>query len=549
MTKKIFLTGLVVSCTVLALSIGLIFGILTDVFERELTDELAIEAHLIASAAEEYGESYLRSLSAKDRRITYIAKDGSVIFDTAADSETMTNHADRQEVREALIKGEGSAVRRSDTFLTKTIYYSVRLSDCSVIRISADQNTIAATLRALAIPIVIVFFAAVLFSAVLSFFVSRSIIKPINELDPELPGKAPYPELAPLTDKLSAQHETIEQQLRDAQRSKEEFKLITENMSEGFVVTDINTSVLTYNTAASKILGIDKGQGSILSDFCDAAEKAVKGSPAENELRIGDKIYRLIANPVYDEEKIIGAVIVILDVTERSERERLRREFTSNVSHELKTPLTSISGFAELMMSGGTPDETVTDFSKSIYDEAQRLISLVNDIIKISRLDDGSVEYDKENIDLYELSQEIVKRIKPQSDKMKLKVTLEGEHACIFGVRKILDELIFNLCDNAVKYNRPNGTVDINISKENGRTVLSVKDSGVGIPVSAQDRVFERFYRVDSSRSKALGGTGLGLSIVKHGAIYHGADIKLESEENIGTKITVSFPESTISNA
>ncbi|MGN0552882.1 MAG: ATP-binding protein [Oscillospiraceae bacterium] len=543
MTKKIFLTGLVVSCTVLALSIGIIFGILTDVFESELTDELSIEAHLIASAAENYGEDYLSSLNEKDRRITFIAKNGSVIYDTKADSETMENHAGRKEVREALINGEGSAVRRSDTFLTKTIYYAVRLSDCSIIRISADQNIIAATLRALAVPIIIVFLAAVLFSAVLSYFVSRSIIKPINELDLELPSEAPYPELAPLTDKLSAQHETIEQQLRDAQRSKEEFKLITENMSEGFVVTDINTSVLTYNTAASKILGIDKGQGSVLADFCDAAEKAVKGSPAENELRIGDKIYRLIANPVYDEEKIIGAVIVILDVTERSERERLRREFTSNVSHELKTPLTSISGFAELMMSGGTPDETVMDFSKSIYDEAQRLITLVNDIIKISRLDDGSVEYDKENIDLYELSQEIVKRIKPQSDKMKLKVTLEGEHACIFGVRKILDELIFNLCDNAVKYNRTDGTVDINISKENGRTVLSVADSGVGIPLSAQDRVFERFYRVDSSRSKALGGTGLGLSIVKHGAIYHGADIKLESEENIGTKITVSFPE------
>lgn len=546
MTKKIFLTELLASCMVLVLVIGLIFGILIDVFEKELTDELSTEAHFIAATAEEYGEGCLYTFDKQDRRITLIGSDGNVIFDTKADPSSMENHADRKEVRSALENGEGSSVRESDTFMTRTIYYAVSLDDGSVIRISAEQNVIEAMLKTLVVPAVTVFLAALVFSGILSFIVSRNITKPINEIDTEKPEKAPYPELAPLTDKLSAQHETIQKQLRDAQRSKEEFRLITENMSEGFVVTDTKTSVLTYNTAASRILGIEKDAGSVLTEFCDVAEKAVKGSPAESEIRIGEKIYRLIANPVFDESKIIGAVIVILDVTERSERERLRREFTSNVSHELKTPLTSISGFAELMMSGGTPDDTVVDFSKSIYDEAQRLITLVNDIIKISRLDDGSVEYEKENIDLYELSEEIAHRIKPVSDKAKLTVSVTGEHAVFFGVRKILDEMIFNLCDNAVKYNRPNGTVDINIRKENGRTLLSVKDSGFGIPVSAQDRVFERFYRVDSSRSKALGGTGLGLSIVKHGAIYHGADIKLESEENVGTTITVSFPEQEI---
>ncbi len=528
---------------VLVLVIGLIFGILTDVFEKELTDELSTEAHFIAATAEEYGEGCLYTFDKQDRRITLIGSDGNVIFDTKADPSSMENHADREEVMAAVENGEGSSVRESDTFMTKTIYYAVSLDNGSVIRISAEQNVIEAMLKALVVPVVTVFLAALIFSGILSFIVSRNITKPINEIDTEKPEKAPYPELAPLTDKLSAQHETIQKQLRDAQRSKEEFRLITENMSEGFVVTDTNTSVLTYNTAASRILGIEKDAGSVLTEFCDVAEKAVKGSPAESEIRIGEKIYRLISNPVFDESKIIGAVIVILDVTERSERERLRREFTSNVSHELKTPLTSISGFAELMMSGGTPDDTVIDFSKSIYDEAQRLITLVNDIIKISRLDDGNVEYDRENIDLFALSEEIARRIKPVSDKAGLKVSVTGEHAAFFGVRKILDEMIFNLCDNAVKYNRPNGTVDINIRKENGRTLLSVKDSGFGIPVSAQDRVFERFYRVDSSRSKALGGTGLGLSIVKHGAIYHGADIKLESEENVGTTITVSFPE------
>lgn len=545
MTKKIFLTELLASCMVLVLVIGLIFGILTDVFERELTDELSTEAHFIALAADKYGEDGIDTFENNDRRITLIGTDGNVIYDTKADPSTMGNHADREEVIEAEESGEGSSVRESDTFMTKTIYYAVRLSDGSIIRISAEQNVIAAMMKALILPVVTVFFAALIFSGILSFIVSKSITKPINEIDTENPQKAPYPELEPLTDKLSVQHETIQKQLRDAQRSKEEFRLITENMSEGFVVTDTNTSVLTYNTAASRILGIEKDAGGVLTEFCDVAQKAVNGDPAESELHIGERIYRLIANPVFDDDKIIGAVIVILDVTERSERERLRREFTSNVSHELKTPLTSISGFAELMMGGGTPDETVVDFSKSIYDEAQRLITLVNDIIKISRLDDGSVEYDRENIDLYDLSEEIAKRIKPVSDKAGLKVSVTGEHAVFFGVRKILDELIFNLCDNAVKYNRPNGTVDINIKKENGKTLLTVKDSGFGIPVSAQDRVFERFYRVDSSRSKALGGTGLGLSIVKHGAIYHGADIKLESEENVGTTITVIFPEQT----
>lgn len=543
MTKKIFFTELLASCMVLVLVIGLIFGILTDVFERELTDELSTEAHFISIAAEKYGEDGIDTFDSRDRRITLIGADGNVIFDTKADPASMENHADREEVIKAKQNGEGSSVRESDTFMTKTIYYAVSLADGSIVRISAEQNVIAAMLKALILPVVTVFFAVLLFSGILSFIVSKSITKPINEINTETPEKAPYPELEPLTDKLSAQHETIQKQLRDAQRSKEEFRLITENMSEGFVVTDTNTSVLTYNTAASRILGIEKDAGGVLAEFCDVAQKAVNGDPAESELHIGERIYRLIANPVFDDDKIIGAVIVILDVTERSERERLRREFTSNVSHELKTPLTSISGFAELMMSGGTPDETVVDFSKSIYDEAQRLITLVNDIIKISRLDDGSVEYEREDIDLYDLSEEIARRIKPVSDKAGLTVSVTGEHAVFFGVRKILDELIFNLCDNAVKYNRPNGTVDINIKKENGRTLLSVKDSGFGIPVSAQDRVFERFYRVDSSRSKALGGTGLGLSIVKHGAIYHGADIKLESEENVGTTITVSFPE------
>ena len=328
---------------------------------------------------------------------------------------------------------------------------------------------------------------------------------------------------------------------------QEEFKLITENMSEGFLVIDREMRILTHNTAAMKLLNMSEAESeNVLSvnrskAFRKMLERVLSGVRNESETESDGKYYRFIANPVLDENHIIGAVIVILDVTESVNSENLRREFTSNVSHELKTPLTSISGFAEIMKNGDTPNEMVIDFSNSIYDEAQRLISLVSDIMKISELDEKTVVYEKETVDLYSLSLEVAERLRAEADKKNIKINVIGDTAEVIGVRKILDEMIYNLCDNAIKYNKENGIVDIIVSLADSKVKLIVRDTGIGIPTAQQSRVFERFYRVDKARSKSIGGTGLGLAIVKHGAIYHNAEIELESKENAGTLVSVIF--------
>ena len=318
-------------------------------------------------------------------------------------------------------------------------------------------------------------------------------------------------------------------------------------MREGFLVIDSGANLLTYNSAALKLLEIaEPVGGSVLTlnrtkSFREAVERVLESGHSESEITLNGRMYSLIANAVLNEEKIIGAVIVILDVTESAKREQLRREFTSNVSHELKTPLTSISGFAEILKSGGASEETVADFSSSIYDEAQRLIALVSDIIKISQMDEGYVQLEKEKVDLFALAEEIAERLKSSADRKNVRISVLGEAAEIFGVRKILDEMIYNLLDNAVKYNKENGLADIIVMSAGNTVTLTVRDTGIGIPKSCRDRVFERFYRVDKSRSKAVGGTGLGLSIVKHGAAYHGAEIVLESDEGKGTSVSVKF--------
>ena len=358
-----------------------------------------------------------------------------------------------------------------------------------------------------------------------------------------------YDELSPLLRKIAHQNSTIEEQLKEARQKQEEFRIITDNMSEGFIVIDNQMKILTYNAAALKLFGAEqKTPENILAlsrskPFRDAIYKSLDGEHSQAEMTTDERVYSIISNPVYDtEQEVIGAVIVVIDITEISRREQLRREFTSNVSHELKTPLTSISGFAEIMKSGGTDEATVVDFSRSIYDEAQRLISLVSDIIKLSELDDGTIEYEPETVDLYTLSLEIASRLSPQAQEKKIHFTVNGEKAEITGVKKILDEIIFNLCDNAVKYNRSGGDVKVSVKNSADTVTVTVSDTGIGIPTVQQDRVFERFYRVDKARSKSIGGTGLGLSIVKHGVMYHNAQISLESKENEGTTVVINFP-------
>ncbi len=554
MNKKIFRSSLLTVCLVLAATIALIMGLLFHFFEKQIQKELANEAGFLAHALENEGAGYFDSFDNKNNRlagnnrITWIDENGTVLFDSRADVSELDNHADRDEIKTAMKEGKGMSTRYSKTLTEKTVNYAIRLSDGSILRVSTEQYTVVTILMGMLQPILFIMFVALILTLVLSARVSKAIIEPINKLDLEIPeNNDTYEELTPLLRKIADQKETIGEQLADARKKQKEFNLITENMSEGFLVIDADANLLTYNSAALNLLEITPPADRSVLLFCRAKEfrgvisDVLSGIKAENTMVREERSYSLIANPVYEKGSVIGAVVVILDITEREKRDMLRREFTANVSHELKTPLTSISGFAELMKAGDVLENDVTDFSKSIYDEAQRLITLVNDIIKISELDGQSIPYEKETVDLYELSKEVIGRLEKEADKKNITFHLIGGRAEIIGVHKILEEMLYNLCDNAIKYNKENGTVDVLVNQTGDGVNVIVRDTGIGIPISHQDRVFERFYRVDKSHSKKVGGTGLGLAIVKHGALYHHAKLSLESTVDVGTVVTIAF--------
>lgn len=554
MNKKIFRSSLLTVFLVLIATIALIMGILFQFFEKQIQTELTNEARFLAQAVENEGTGYFDGFDSKsnkaalNNRITLVDKDGTVLYDSEADAATLDNHAEREEIRAAMEDGKGISIRYSKTLTEKTVNYAQRLSDGTVLRVSTEQYTVITILMGMLQPILFIMFVALILTLVLSSRVSKAIIEPINRLDLDVPeNNDTYEELTPLLRKIADQKRTIEEQLTDAHKKQKEFNLITENMSEGFLVIDQDANLLTYNSAALMLLNMEPPTDRSVLLFCRAKEfrdvisDVLSGKRAENTMVRDERSYSLIANPVFENEIVIGAVVVILDITESEKRDTLRREFTANVSHELKTPLTSISGFAELMKEGDVSEENVIDFSESIYDETQRLITLVNDIIKISELDGQSIAFENELVDLYELSNEVISRLENEAGKKNITFHLIGGRAEIMGVRKILDEMLYNLCDNAVKYNKEDGTVDIVVNQTGEGVNVIVRDTGIGIPATHQSRVFERFYRVDKSHSKKVGGTGLGLAIVKHGAMYHHAKISMESAVDVGTTITLTF--------
>lgn len=549
MTDKIFRLTFLSSVLSLLFCLVLILGVLFGFFENQIKKELASEADYISYAVEEDGgNSFFQNFKSDERRVTLIAENGDVIHDTGADETKMDNHADREEFRDAEKYGTGMSFRYSDTLTKKTFYYAKRLSGGEVLRVSTTQYTVVSILLGLLQPIAFMVLLALVLSIFLASKTAKSFVRPINSIDLDNPEECEtYEELSPLLKKIINQNKTIKNQLDSARRHQEEFKLITENMSEGLIVIDKSERVLSHNSAALKLLQTDKfDDANVLTidrsrEFRRAVSQALGGESYEETVARGEKTNNIISSPVYDKGKIIGAVIMIVDVTESARREAIRREFTANVSHELKTPLTSISGFAELMMNGGVDEKTVSDFSKSIYTEAQRLITLVSDIIKISELDEKSEQFVSESVDLYDMANEILNRLEPAAEKKNIDLKLEGEYITVNGVRQILDEMIFNLCDNAIKYNNNGGSVTVLLSYTNGRPTVTVKDTGIGIAQDKISRIFERFYRVDKSRSKSEGGTGLGLSIVKHGAMYHNADIFVKSTLGVGTEISIVF--------
>lgn len=556
MTGKIWRSVFFTSVLILLLSFAFMTAILYPFFEGQIVKELKSEANYAAYSVAQDEAGFFKNFNDRDRRVTLIAPDGKVLNDTAEDAEKLDNHRDRKEVQQALLSGDGTSIRYSDTLTEKTVYYAKRLENGNILRVSTRQYTIVTILLSLVHPLLVVLILALLLSFLLSSRVAKSFIRPINNLDLDHPeNNDVYQELSPLLRKIAVQKKTITKQLEDAGQKQKEFHLLTENMHEGFLVIDHERSLLSYNSAALRLLGADGAQHTNVltlnrtQEFREVVDSVLNGERMECSMQRGDLTYQLIGNPVTENHKVIGGIIIIFDITESAKRETLRREFTANVSHELKTPLTSISGFAELMKRGDTPPDLVVDFSNSIYDESQRLIHLVSDIIKISQLDENCIEYTNEDIDLYRLSDEVLKRLKGEAEKKQVILSLCGESATVHGAAKILDEMIYNLCDNALKYNRPGGCVTVQVKNTDGHAALSVSDTGIGIPAAEQSRVFERFYRVDKARSKSIGGTGLGLSIVKHGAIYHNAEIKLKSALGQGTCITISFPKANETDA
>ena len=550
MYRRIFRSICVVALSAVLVAAALILGVVYRHLKDQAIQSLTEEAHAVAEMMEDWTEGdSVPVLLSSDTRLTIIAPDGTVLYDSHTSEKEMEDHSSREEVRQALSTGTGSAERTSATTGSGTYYYAIRLRSGNVLRMSTDYLNVMALLGSVLGPVTAIAIAAVGLSAMLAMGLSRAIVEPLNNLDldhPERPGV--YEELQPLLQRLVRQRRTISEQLVQANQQKEEFRLITENMSEGFLVVDSATHLLTYNGAALQMLGLPTPRpgDSVLylnrsEDFRQMVERALAGEHSSCTIQDDSRSYQMMANPATQGDSVIGAVIVILDVTEQIERERLRREFTANVSHELKTPLTSISGFAELMKSGTVAAADVVDFSTTIYDEAQRLIVLVNDIIKLSELDEGEQQYEWEEVDLYDLSDEILHRLAPAAERNNVTLRLTGGSACVKGVPKILDEMVFNLCDNAIKYNKKGGSVEVGVLHTVSGVRLSVRDTGIGIPPAHQSRVFERFYRVDKSHSKEIGGTGLGLSIVKHGAMYHGAELSLESAVDRGTTVTLYF--------
>ncbi len=548
MTGKILRISYLVAISALLASALLFFGVMYRDYEDGAFARLRAEAAAIAQGLGAAGSDYFDSF-APDDRVTWIAANGTVLYDSAAPAQLLESHAGREEIDQALQTGEAQTSRYSKTLLQRTFYYAKLLEGGTVLRVSCTQNSLSAMILMLLTPFLWVATLVLILCGVLSYRLARQITKPLNAINPDNPAPLPsYPELTPLFDKLREQNRTIGKQMNELQLRQREFTAITENMREGFLLVDCKMHVLSSNHSALEVLGRrELKPGCLLYDaecrqeIFDAVDTALSGSHAELLLTIDETSWQVLANPVVASGQVAGAVVLFMDVTEREQRERLRREFSANVSHELKTPLTSISGFAELMKEGLVPPEKIPEFSGDIYKESLRLIGLVNDIIQLSRLDENSTQFQRAPVDLYDLCAQSIERLSTVAARQSVTLELTGEHAEIMGVEQLLKEMIYNLLDNAIKYNVPGGSVTASVRKSAGRTILSVADTGIGIPYAHQPRVFERFYRVDKSHSKEVGGTGLGLSIVRHAAQYHGARLELKSQPGKGTTITVTF--------
>ena len=549
MTKKIFQSILLVAGCVLLASLLIIMGFLYDYFggveENQLRDELS----LAAAAVEDGGTDYLSRLTADRFRLTWIAADGSVLYDTRTDAESLENHASRAEVSQALTTGTGESTRYSSTLMEKTMYYAQRLDDGTVLRISISRATVGMIAVGMIQPLLIVLIVALILSGLLARRLSRRIVDPLNSLDLEHPlDNDAYEELSPLLKRIHRQHVEIQTQLRELREKTDEFTQITGSMREGLVLLDEHGSILSINAAAQALFGADAqcvGKDFLTVERSHEISAAIQAAVADGHSEVraerAGRVYQFDISRITSDGKLLGTVILAFDITEQEFAERNRREFTANVSHELKTPLQGIIGSAELIENGMVKPDDLPRFVGHIHAEAARLVTLIDDIIRLSQLDEGDA-MPTEPVDLLAVSQEAAENLHDAAAARDVTVSVTGQPSVIPGVRRLLYEIVYNLCDNAIKYNRDGGRVDVTVAADAGGSSITVADTGIGIAPEHQSRVFERFYRVDKSHSKASGGTGLGLSIVKHAVQYHHGRIELESTPGTGTTIRVVFP-------
>ena len=560
MTKKIFKSILSVALVILLSSLVMIIGVLYDYFRGVQKNQLRTELAFAAEGVEVSGAAYLEGLNDDSCRITLVGEDGTVLYDSVESADKMGNHADREEIKEAREYGTGEASRYSSTLTEQTIYISKLLSDGSVLRVSVSHATVPALVFGMLQPLIVVLLLAFILSSVLAHRLSEKIVEPLSAIDLDKPlENNTYDELAPVLSHIEKQHRQIARQMYDLDRSRSEFEAVTHNMKEGLVLTSEKGEIISINpSAASFFLGVkpdsaefyEHEKGCIGKDFLtldrsrethELIERAQANGEAESRVSRWGREYQLNASRVLSDGKFTGIVLLIFDVTDKVFAERNRREFTANVSHELKTPLQSIMGSAELIENGLVKPEDMKDFSDRIYKEAARLLTLIEDIIRLSQLDEN-VELAWENLDIAKMASDTAALLRDTAEKKNVIINLDCEPTEIYGVRQLYSEIIYNLCENAIKYNKDGGSVTVSVHPKNGGIELTVSDTGIGIPPEHRSRVFERFYRVDKSHSKATGGTGLGLSIVKHAVQYLGRQIALTSRVGEGTKITVFFP-------
>ena len=550
MTKRIFRSICLVALAVLVATVALIMGVLYGYFTDMQHDQLKMQTELAAQGVNNEGLDFFQDMNMKDYRITLIQPDGTVIYDSQVQSGDMENHLEREEVQEALSSGYGESERYSATLMETSLYSAIQLDDGSILRMSISQSSILTLLLGALQPIIVIIVIAVILSLFLASRLSKKIVKPLNELDLDDPlSNEGYDELSPLLLRVYNQQKQLKKQAAALQKSQDEFAAATASMSEGLILLNDKCTILSINKAATVLLDTDQhcvGQNILTVnrdlELQDVLSKALNGEQNEIILDLHDGHYQISASPVISDSTVSGIALLIFDVTEKENAEQMRREFTANVSHELRTPLHSISGYAELLKNGMVKTGDIRPIASKIYGEAQRMVQLVEDIINLSPLDEGAEDMLREKVDMFEIVKATVQSLEPEAESADVSINMTGEQAVITGVPQLLGGIVYNLCDNAIKYNHKGGRVSISLKSSPNEVILTVSDNGIGIPAEDQNRIFERFYRVDKSHSKEVGGTGLGLSIVKHSAKIHNAKISLESTVGKGTTITVRFP-------